>query len=380
MGGGITRVPGLFFMILTVWSVHRLFTAPSKKNLGLTILFASGVVLSHPEAALHAVFFSLVLWLFHGRTWQGIRNAGITALGVLTLTLPFFAVVLSRHGVQPFLNAAQTGFHSSLAWLYIFIGSFADEKFVTLISALAMLGLGLAVLKRDYILIVFLFLPAIVDPRSAPSFSTLAWAMLAAHAFVDVVLPGVYALMNRGSAADDFDSNWHIYFLKSGAVKLVLTGLIFYSFFTVGISNQVYLKLSLTASDREAMNWVSTHIAPQSRFVIVTGEPEAFADAFSEWFPALSSSISLATVQGYEWLPGFQEKLNEYASLQTCAYGTVTCIADWSSENDLEFDYILLSQDDLIEKGSPLLASLKATAEYELVYESGDVAIFKTAR
>lgn len=381
MGGGITRSPGIFFLILTLFAAYKLFTTPSRKYLLLTILFASGVVLSHPEAALHAVFLCLVLWLFYGRSKEGIKNAVLTALVVLLLTAPFFAVVISHHGLDPYLNASQTGFHSPLAWLAILTGSFADEKFVTLISALALLGLVLAFLKRDFTLIAFLFLPAIVDPRSAASISILAWAMLAAVAFADVIFPGLYRITHREQEELDIESNWHVYFMKSTGVKVGLTALIFYAFFGAVLSNQVYPQVSLTQSDRDAMAWIADSIPAGSRFVIVTGETEPFSDAVSEWFPSLAKSISLATVQGYEWLPGgqFEKRMGSYSSLQTCMNASAGCVEEWVQSQGETFDYILVSRDDLVENGSPLVSSLSTTVGYEIVYQQGDVLIFKPA-
>ena len=177
MGGGITRVLGHIFLMLILFSAYKLFTAPSRKYLVLTILFGSGVILSHPEASLHTVFLCAVLWLFYGRSKEGIKNASLVALGVIALTAPFFLTVISRHGLQPYLSAAQTGFQNPLAWVAILTGSFADEKFVTVLSALALLGFVVAIARREFLLVVWLFLPAVVDPRSAASISIIPWAL-----------------------------------------------------------------------------------------------------------------------------------------------------------------------------------------------------------
>ncbi len=379
MGGGITRVLGHLFLMLILFSAYKLFTAPSKKYLALTILFGSGVVLSHPEAALHTVFLCLVLWLFYGKSKEGVKNALLTALGVIVLTAPFFAVVISRHGLQPYLSAAQTGFQSPLAWVAILTGSFADEKFVTLISALALLGFVVTIARREFLLAVWLFLPAIIDPRSAASISIIPWAMLAAVGFVDIVIPGLYALTNKLQEVQDIELNWHLYFMNSSAIKIALTALIFYALFGTVLSDQVYPKVSLTPSDRVAMDWVANNIPPQSRFVILTGETEAFGDSVSEWFPVLSKSNSIATIQGYEWMPDklFQTKMNEYYGLQTCMNKTYICVEQWGSEKSHDFDYVLVSQNGLSTSGNSLVTSLTESATYQVVYQKADIAIFQ---
>jgi hypothetical protein len=374
MGGGITRVWGTLFLLLTLFSAHKLFSAPSKKYLWLTILFGGGVVLSHPEAALHAVSLSLVLWAFFGRSKVGIKNALLAALGVTMTTAPFFFVTISRHGIQPYLSAAQTGFQSPLAWLAILTGSFSDEKFVTLISALALLGLVVSIARRDFLPAVMLLVPAIVDPRSAAAFSLISWVMLAANGFVDVIIPGLSA-----QNVEDVESNWYDCFIKSPAIRFALTGLIFYAFIGAVLSDQVYPKVSLTPSDRRAMGWVADNIPANNRFVILTGETETFADSVSEWFPVLTKSASIAAVQGYEWMPGqiFLRKIDEYYALQPCLNKTFKCVEKWSAETGSQFEYLLISQEDLSKNENLLLASLLESTAYEKMYQDGDIAIFK---
>ncbi len=381
MGGGITRVLGTLFLLLTLYGAHKLFTTQAKKYIWMTILFGSGVVLSHPEAAQHTVFLCVVLWIFFGRSKAGIKNALLVAAGVIVLTAPFFFVVISRHGLQPYLSAAQTGFQSSLAWLAIITGSFSDEKFVTVISALALLGLVISLIKRDFLLVVMLLLPAFVDPRSAATISLISWVMLASIGFVDIVIPGLYSLQNKSQSIQDIETNWYDYFIKSSAIKFALTGLIFYAFFGTVLSDQVYPKVSLTSSDRTAMDWVSKNIPPQSRFVILTGDTETFADAVSEWFPVLAKSTSIAAVQGYEWMPDklFQTKMDEYYALQPCMNKSYQCVEKWALKTGHQFDYLLISQDGLSKNENPLLTSLLESSEYQIVYQKDDVAIFKAA-
>jgi hypothetical protein len=377
MGGGITRVWGQTFLMLTLWSAYKLFTTPSRRYLALTILFGSGVVLSHPDEAMHTVLLSLTLWIFYGRSKEGIKNALLTVVGIILLTLPFFLTVISRHGLAPYLNAAQTGFQSPLAWVSILTGSFADEKFVTLLSALALLGLIVTLIRREFLPAIWLFLPAIMDPRGAASISIIPWAMLAAIAFVDVILPGLAALNQRTPEIFDIQADWGAYFMKSTVIKIALTGLIFYAFFGAVLSDQVYPKVSLSASDRTALGWVAENIPHGSRFAILTGESEAFADSVSEWFPALTESVSNATIQGYEWLPGFINKMDEYYALQSCMNKTHECVEEWGSKTKQDFGYVLVSQNDLADNGNPLVTSLKTSTEYQMLYQDGDVVVFK---
>jgi hypothetical protein len=55
------------------------------------------------------------------------------------------------------------------------------------------------------------------------------------------------------------------------------------------------------------------------------------------------------------------------------------CVEEWVQSQGETFDYILISRDDLVENGSPLVSSLSTTAGYEIIYQQGDVLIFKPA-
>ena len=298
-----------------------------------------------------------------------MKNAFLAAICILILTAPFFLTVISRHGFEPYKNAAASGLYDPAAWITLLTGSFSDEKFVTVISALALLGLVVSIAKREYLLIVWLLLPALVDPRGAASISIIAWSMLASVGFSDVVIPGLYALENHSLP----ESDWPAYFLRSPLLKIALTALIFYSFFGAVASDQVYRKFSLTPPERTAMKWITDHIPAGSRFLVVTAGNQAFSDATSEWFPALTGSVSLATVQGYEWLAGkpFTTRMDEYDALQTCVNQTHTCIEQWASEAGTPFEYVLVSQD------VPLSTSLSETSGYQLVHGESNVRVFK---
>lgn len=113
--------------------------------------------------------------------------------------------------------------------------------------------------------------------------------------------------------------------------------------------------------------------------MIVTGETEPFSDAVSEWFPALANSTSIATIQGYEWLPGgqFEKRMGAYSVLQTCMNASADCVEEWGASQGETFEYILVSRDELVKNESPLVSSLSTADGYEVVYQAGDVLIFK---
>ncbi len=364
MGGGITRALGAIFLTLTLRAVYLLFSAPAPKYLALSVLFGGGVVLSHPELALHAATCSLALWAFFGRSRRGVQNALLVAFGILLTVSPFFGLTLARHGFAPYQHAAATGFHSLTAWLALLTGSFADEKLITLVSAFALLGLLVSLTRRDFLLPALWLIPALADPRSAASVSIIFWCMLAAIGFAEVVLPGFYALQNKTTPEDP---------LQSRLAKIVFSVILFYLFFGATVSNQVYLKISVNAGQRAAAQWTAENLPPRSRVLIITGQELAFADGFTEWYPALSSHVSAAAVQGWEWLPGkpFSARMEEFARLQACLNQGAGCVESRALQSGAAFEYVLAPSD------SPLAESLAAAERYRPRYAAQGVSIYQ---
>ncbi len=108
-------------------------------------------------------------------------------------------------------------------------------------------------------------------------------------------------------------------------------------------------------------------------------------DRSGEWFPVLADRTSASTVQGYEWIPAagqFEARQRAYEQLQKCTTEAPTCIADWSSDEDVTFDYLYIAKRGRGFSGasipccSALVDALKHDSDYHLVYQNDDVSIF----
>src|SRR5206468_2296442 len=75
----------------------------------------------------------------------------------------------------------------------------------------------------------------------------------------------------------------------------------------------------VSSEDRSAFAWTSISTLPSSRFLLIVGQPW-FLDRESEWFPVLARRESVATPQGYEWLPGgeFARRRESHDLAQAC--------------------------------------------------------------
>ncbi len=187
MGGGVTRAVGMLCLLLAAYFVLRLFKEEKWKLLPPAILFCSLAVLSHPEVGLQTAGLCAVLWLFFGRTRRGVLSAFMVVPGVMLLTAPWWGTVISHNGLDPFLSALQTGGHATAGWLPTFIGLFTTGEFLPILIVLRVTGFIYAILKKRWLLVILVVVPAFVDPRSGASIAHLSLSMLAALAVMDAI-------------------------------------------------------------------------------------------------------------------------------------------------------------------------------------------------
>jgi hypothetical protein len=374
-GGGLTRSPAQFFMLLTLVVVVRLYQEKRRTDVAWAGIFAGLTIMSHPEAAVHMTASVIFLWIVLARS----RAAFMSLVGVGWIagivSAPWWATVIHYHGIDPLLNAAQTG-QKSLAVLNLVSFAFTEEVFATLIAVLGLFGLGYLFLRRQYLLPLWLVLPFLVEGRSAVLPAAIPLAMLASVGFVDVVLP---ALMP--GTAKEMDDSSPLSGVEFGLFVYLLLFLVFSTY-------QFGLQLAgstLSRPHREAMNWVRENTADDSRFLVLTGTNAITCDLVLEWFPALTGRQSIYTVQGTEWTkgPDFAPYVRSTYAVQECLTdGDLSCLDATIARS--EYDHIYLSKFltrdcRTIEYKNTFyyfLESIRMDQEFRPVYDSERVIIF----
>ncbi|MEO8355319.1 MAG: glycosyltransferase family 39 protein [Chloroflexota bacterium] len=286
-GSGLTRSPGQIFMLLTLAASIRLYQEKRRSDLIWAGLFAGLTILSHPEAAVHMVASVVFLWIMLGRSRSSfIHSIGLGATALL-ITAPWWATVIHYHGLEPLLNAAQTGQKSS-AVLHLLFFDFTEEPYATLIAVLGLIGVASRRIRRDYLLPLWIALPFLVEGRSAILPAAIPLAMLAAIGLVDVVMNSLSHKVGPEQAQFNQVSK-----IEFGILVYFLLYLVF-STYQYGFQ---LAKAALSAANRDAMHWVQRNTLAGSRFLVLTGTNSISCDAILEWFPALTDRHSLFTVQ-----------------------------------------------------------------------------------
>ncbi len=385
MGGGLTRSIGYFFAVLALWQMYLLFTERTRTHLLLTIVFAALVCMSHLEMALFVAVSGLVMTLFLGRSKRGILDAAFVAAGVLLMTSPWWGLVVKQHGLAPFLNAGDTSGRSVLVILS-FLAEFnwSGESGFPIFGALSALGIVICLARRQYFLPAWVGLQLIADPRKFVTEAMVPLSLMVGICVVEFLIPSVQRLMEsspifqRSSEGTKVGSvrppNW--------LIPAALGFVIFYGWTASFLATDVEI-VSLSTNEREAMAWVRDSTAPTSTFVMLSGNPWGH-DRSGEWFPVLADRTSASTVQGYEWMPAgqFGARQLAYEQLQKCTTEAPTCIADWSSDENVSFDYLYIAKrgrgfsSSNIPCCSALVDALSHDSDYRLVYKNDDVSIF----
>lgn len=405
MGGGLTRSFGMLFTILALHQMYLLYTRRDYRFVLPAALFTGLTVLSHLGTVPFLVVSIVLFFVAYGRHKQGVIGSVAVAIGALVITAPWWATILTHHGVGPFLAAQATGgsvlsggearweVRQTIAHLGL---GLTGEPLFPLLLVLALLG-SLASLSAGRLLLPGWWLAILlIEIRAPGTYVSLPVALLAGIGVVDVVLPALRRRSARGVGTVRTDRSQPDGAGARGGVipgqmrfwpTLVFGGFVVYCSLAALIHDLAYpgglgFLQSLKPAERAAMHWASDNTPPSSRFLVVTaaGWPH---DRSSEWFPVLAQRQSIATVQGYEWLPNhaFARQQTIYEQAQGCARRDASCLTKWSATYHRPFTHVYVPSSEVGADATDgccknLVASLRGDTTYSLVYSGPGAVIF----
>jgi hypothetical protein len=382
MGGGITRSFGLFFAILTMTFAYRFYNGHATRHLLACILLGALTVLTHPEATVHTAITALVFYLWKDRSLKGFLLSLVMAAGILTLTAPWWGVVITRHGIDPILAAMTASSQDSLnplVGLFIFFRFlFTDEPFLPLLAVLGLVGLFASLARKQTFLPAWIFILHVIEPRGGPLFMMIPLALLIGYALESVILP---ALNPKGDNAPTDARQALENILRGKAARYFLLFLFAYSTMSAySTSLKIKQELSLQPADLDAFAWVRENTPQDSEFLLVTGQLP-LRDAWSEWFPVLTERHSQATVFGYEWVNDgqFGKRVEAYKNLQACAYEDTTCLDEWNRGSGRTSSYVYL-WNQAGPTRFPLTIHMQQDPSYSLVFQNEQTMVFQKVK
>ncbi|MHB8647793.1 MAG: hypothetical protein ACYDAR_18590 [Thermomicrobiales bacterium] len=407
MGGGMTRAFGFLFAILALYTVHEMYERESPRLIFPTALFSALTILSHLETGKFLVYSMIVFFLCYGAHRKGIFHAALVAVGTAAIVAPWFITVVASHGIAPFQAANQTGssiFTGSADrqnirnMIHVF-GLGTNEPYFWLLGTFGLLGALIVVVRsfasvqrREYqlpALPIWWLSIVLLDNRAADTYTTIPVALCAGVGLAEMVIPALNRAMgdlpNARQMALSLDgaSEWRrtwAALTRHWPAALVCLFLLWYATWgalttSTNVSGDLPALTSLTRGERDAMQWIAQETPTGSRFLVVSGKSIWPSDDVSEWFPALSGRVSLATPQGYEWMPDklFQVQIWKHDQLQVCAFQDASCLDRWSVMTGDTFDYVYVRVGDGC---CGLSSSLLTDYRYEMIYNGPGAMIF----
>ncbi len=375
MGGGVTRSLGFLFALLAIRQLILLFSDPSIKNIVLMIVLSGLVISTHPEAAIHTLITSIFVYFWKDRTRTGLICAGIIAAGALLITAPWWATVITRHGIDPFmavLSSANQDSNNLIARLLgLFRFDFTDEPFLTVTSVFGLIGLVAMLARKKSALPLWFFLIQMIEPRGGSLYMMLPLAMFAGFALDQVILPVLKA---------PAVSNIRHSMLRPNLEKTFISFIFLYALLSATIVTiKISQELTLSSADLSAFNWAKDHTPVGSRFILIT-QANPLNDATSEWFPALTGRSSMVTVFGREWINdgSFGKNLEDYRDLQKCMLEGMACLNKWIRESGTDFSHIYIRKTQGKSTHPTILSEeLGGSAEYQALYKTKEIDIYE---
>ena len=382
MGGGITRGLGQLFMLLTLASLVRLYQENRRVDILLSGFFGGLAVMSHPEAAVYTLTSALFFWVMLSRNRTGILNSIYVALIVVLVTAPWLGTVIRQHGFAPLLSGATTG-QRLVAVFNLFFFTFTEESFAALIAVLGLVGIAYCLVKKSYLLPLWMVIPFLVAGRSATGPATVPLAMLAAIGLVEVIFTAMNGSLGKNSntAQVDLQGSDLVPSSERNILLYIVVFLIVSAYyFGMQLSNMV-----LYPANREAMTWVKENTPASARFLVLTGDSSVFCDTVTEWFPALAGRQSLSTIQGTEWTqgPNFANYVWSTLDVQGClSGGDASCLDEKIDRSTYDYIYFakVLHGNSNCKAGTEVefpyfLEHMQENPDFETVYDTEDVIV-----
>ena len=372
MGGGINRSLGMLFSILTMGFACLLFRTKKWKYVFPIAVIGSLLVLSHPESTYHTIVNVALFWIVFGRDRKTLSQSIVAAFLIISFTSPWWVFIWQNHGFTPFLTAMIDQLRDPSALFFFLQFNLSGEPMLTIVGVMASIGLVVSLKNRSFFLPAWFLLCFIVSQRALPFSAVFPFVLLSTI--------GIEYLLGIRAEISGLATKLQ----NSRTIRIVLLLLIAYNLFgglMVGI--RMANTQRILPDEINNLSWISQHTPVDSRFIILTGlnGPD---DSLSEWFPALSSRPSLATIQGHEWNPqkSITPALKDYWLLQSCLAQTTDCLDQWVTKTKLNYDYVYLRKiqpgpDGNIEKTAGVLEnSLRTSSDYNIAYESETAVIF----
>jgi hypothetical protein len=252
------------------------------------------------------------------------------------------------------------------------------------IGALALLGAIVCLIRRSWLLPIWLIVIFAFQTRATVVYAAPIFAMLAGVGLVQGLLPLLKSGPEHIGIQELGDTSFGQ--VSRTGRTIILIG-VTYTIIASTLIARIPLR-GLSPSERAAMEWIKNSTPIDARFIVFTSDPTFDESRTSEWFPALSERTNINLVQAYEWMPDqeYARRLRLYRELSDCGYRDAGCLIEWSHRAGTAFNFVYLAKEVSPRAGGTarrweaccfLGNALKSDQRFAVVYDGRDAVIYR---
>jgi hypothetical protein len=375
-GGGLPRALAALFALLAVATALRAAPKPRMLPVLGCGLLVGAAILSHLEWGMFAAIGATLAFWTRSAFWRGAFLTAAVGLVSLLVITPWLALILSRHGFDPFVSSA-----SASDWhVGEFVRRMLDvDLFASLLTVPAILGVIRTLRERDFLLAAWAPLILLTTPRMGLS-SGLA---------VPTALLAAFGIKEAAELIDAFltrlDPRWARFSAPPTASLrgFTVTVMAILVCLSIGLTTRLQwlfnsreMLIQVDRPTREAMAWIKRETEPGSRFAVISPAEEWYFDRIAEWFPFLAGRTSLTTAQGLEWAgPGvFTAKAGEIEELKKIQAAAPALLPRVVQARYCTADHVAL----FFPANHEVSQAFSRSSAFQIVAQNAAAALYKT--
>ncbi|WP_172967031.1 glycosyltransferase family 39 protein [Halosegnis rubeus] len=358
--GGIVRGPAVLFFLCGTYAAIQVFMNDDRRWLVPAGIIFGATLLTHPSHAVRLGLTYVLLFAVFEQSIDGFVEGISTAVIGFGIAAPWLVAVISMHGWSPFIAAfgtfqefsSQAGLGAFINNVAAYQGAFGQPTTSAptgqIIWYVTILGSVHLVAKRRLFLPLWFLLTGVVG--AAVNLALYAQTMIAAVFFLDAFSSIPEFLQSRKVS---YESIILVLFVCSIIVPTA----------AFSMNTAVDMRETLSDDSMEAMEWVSENTESDATFIVTGGT--------GEWFPLFTGRTILISRWGAEW-DGPDEYRNQnqmWSRVNSCQ--TADCLQELMQSNNLQPDYIVVSEESLRE-------SLSESEQFNQRYTTSEIVVYKT--
>lgn len=377
MGGGLSRSPGFFLMLVSALLALRVARRPDPGRIVLCTLAMGATLATHLEWGITTWVSCALMILWRDTTLRSAAIVVAMGFGMGIVSLPWWGTVVWHHGIDPFLAAGATSGWQDVTF---FDRLKAFDLFTmrhSWFGVVAAAGFGLALHQRRALPCLWVGLIFLTTPRHGSTVAAMPTAIFAAIALTaaaDAASRAYADWQRRRGALVDAD--------PEAAIRPLALAVAFVAFFTAiaqdtRTHHEFTPLIALSPAERAGMEWIRRNTDEQDRFVVVSDARDWAVDRTAEWFPVLAGRAAANTAQGLEWVKelSFSERtLMGDVHRQVVNTSPTTAPILGRKIFDGQHTHVAV----FAEPGSPVITSYDQSSRYERVHAQPHLSVYRT--